>query len=79
MEMGKVSTNAYLRRIHNFALGKSRIPAPIIPKRQWPAFRRRERRAITFQEHEQIIACEPEGCESSFPQHHNCKLVVNIS
>jgi hypothetical protein len=58
MEVGKVSTNAYLRRIHNFALDMSWIPAPIIPKRQWPTIRHRERRAITFEEHQKILAAE---------------------
>jgi hypothetical protein len=58
MELGKVSTNAYLRRIHNFALDMSWLPAPIIPKRQRPAIRHRPRRAITFEEHEKIIARE---------------------
>jgi len=41
MEIGKVSTNVYLRRIHNFALAMSWLPAPIIPKRQWPTIRHR--------------------------------------
>ena len=58
MELGKVSTNVYLRRIHNFALDMSWLPAPIIPKRQWPTIRHRERRAITFDEHQKILAAE---------------------
>jgi hypothetical protein len=36
MEKGKVSTNIYLRRIHNFALGMNWLPCPVIPKRMWP-------------------------------------------
>ena len=39
MELGKVSTNVYLRRIHNFAVDMSWLPAVIIPKRQWPVVR----------------------------------------
>lgn len=58
MEIGKVSTNVYLRRVHNFALDMSWLPAPIIPKRQWPAVRHRERRAITLDEHARIVAAE---------------------
>ena len=58
MEMGKVSTNVYLRRVHNFALDMSWLPAPIIPKRQWPTVRHRDRRAITFEEHQKIVARE---------------------
>lgn len=58
MEHGKVSTNVYLRRIHNFALDMSWLPAPVIPRRQWPPVRHRERRAITREEHARIIAAE---------------------
>ena len=58
MEQGKVSTNVYLRRIHNFAVDMSWLPAPVIPKRQWPVVRHRARRAITFEEHQKIIARE---------------------
>ena len=58
MEIGKVSTNVYLRRVHNFALDMSWLPAPIIPKRQRPAVRHRERRAITLDEHTRIVAAE---------------------
>ena len=36
LEMGKVSTNVYLRRIHNFAVDLNWLPWPIPPKRQWP-------------------------------------------
>ncbi len=58
MEIGKVSTNVYLRRIHNFAVDMSWLPAPIIPKRQWPPVRHKERRAITFEEHKKVLAAE---------------------
>lgn len=30
---GKVSTNVYLRRVHNFTLDMSRLPWPMLPKR----------------------------------------------
>jgi hypothetical protein len=36
LETGKVSTNVYLRRIHNFALDMTWLPWPVIVKRQWP-------------------------------------------
>ncbi|NDA69032.1 MAG: hypothetical protein EBY09_20780, partial [Verrucomicrobia bacterium] len=32
----KVSTNVYLRRLHNFALDMNWLPCSIIPRRQWP-------------------------------------------
>lgn len=58
MEKGKVSTNIYLRRIHNFALGMNWLPVPVIPKRMWPDFRFRDKRAITLDEHKAIVARE---------------------
>jgi hypothetical protein len=58
MEAGKVSTNIYLRRIHNFALDMNWLPVPVIPKRQWPEVRHKEKRAITLEEHQAIVARE---------------------
>lgn len=58
LKKGTVSTNVYLRRIHNFALGMNWLPWPIIPKRMWPAVRYVEKRAITAEEHTQIVARE---------------------
>jgi hypothetical protein len=54
LELGKVSTNVYLRRIHNFALDMNWLPWPILPKRQWPQVRYKDKRAITFEEHQRI-------------------------
>lgn len=58
MEKGKVSTNVYLRRIHNFALAMNWLPVPVIPKRQWPDVRHKEKRAITLEEHRAIVTRE---------------------
>jgi integrase len=58
LETGTVSTNVYLRRIHNFALDMNWLPWPILPKKQWPQVRFKEKRAITFEEHQKIIAAE---------------------
>jgi integrase len=58
LELGKVSTNVYLRRIHNFALDMNWLPWPILPKRQWPQVRYKDKRAITFAEHQRITAAE---------------------
>jgi integrase len=55
MERGKVSTNIYLRRIHNFALGMNWLPCPVIPKRMWPGFEFKAKRAITLTEHRAIV------------------------
>lgn len=58
LELGKVSTNVYLRRIHNFALDMNWLPWSVLPKRQWPKVKFKEKRAITFEEHQRIIAAE---------------------
>lgn len=62
LESGKVSTNNYLRRFHNFAMDMGWLPWPVMPKRQWPRIRHKEKRAITREEHELILnrARDPE-------------------
>ena len=58
LELGTVSTNVYLRRIHNFALDMNWLSWSILPKRQWPKIRFKEKRAITFKEHQAIVENE---------------------
>jgi integrase len=58
MTNGTVSTNVYLRRLHNFCADMNWLPWPLIPKRQWPAVKFKEKRAITLEEHQRIIAAE---------------------
>ena len=58
MESGTVSTNLYLRRLHNFALDMNWLPWPILSKKRWPTIRFKEKRAITAEEHAKVIARE---------------------
>jgi len=58
LERGRVSTNVYLRRIHNFALAMNWLPWPVIVKAHWPKVVYREKRAISREEHEAIVARE---------------------
>jgi integrase len=58
LQAGKVSTNVFLRRLHNFCVDMNWLPWPLIPKRQWPAVKFKDKRAITFEEHQKIIAAE---------------------
>jgi integrase len=58
LRSGTVSTNAFLRKIHNFALDMSWLPTLVIPRRQWPAIHYKEKRAVTFEEHQKIITAE---------------------
>jgi len=58
LQAGTVSTNIYLRRLHNFCLDMNWLPWPIIPKRQWPDIKFKEKRAITLAEHQKIVGGE---------------------
>lgn len=58
LNSGTVSTNVFLRRLHNFAIGMHWLPWPILPKLKWPAVKHKERRAITAEEHRRITERE---------------------
>ncbi len=58
IEAGTVSTNVFLRRLHNFCVDMNWLPWPLIPKRQWPAVQHKEKRGITLDEHQRILAGE---------------------
>jgi integrase len=58
LKAGTVSTNVYLRRLHNFALDTNWLLAPVLVKRRWPAPVYRKKRAITWEEHQRIVARE---------------------
>jgi len=58
LENGSVSTNIYLRRIHNFALDMNWLPWPVLPKKRWPQIKFKEKRAIKLEEHQTILARE---------------------
>ncbi|MEX2044544.1 MAG: tyrosine-type recombinase/integrase [Opitutus sp.] len=68
LKEGTVSTNVYLRRLHNFCLDMSWLLWPLIPKRQWPAVRHQPKRAITLEEHRRIIAAEMNPERKAFYQ-----------
>jgi len=68
LETGTVSTNVYLRRLHNFALDMTWLPWPVIVKRQWPEIQFKEKRAITWEEHAAIVAREQNPERKAFYQ-----------
>jgi integrase len=53
-----VSTNVFLRKLHNFCQDMNWLPWPIIPKKQWPPVHFGPKRAITLEEHLKILARE---------------------
>ena len=55
---GTVSTNVYMRRLHNFALDMDWLLKSIVPKRQWPKVVHRPGKAIKAEEHQRIIERE---------------------
>jgi integrase len=58
LNQGSVSSNVYLRRAHNFAIGMHWLPWPVLPPRQWPPVQHKAKRAITFDEHRKIVQRE---------------------
>lgn len=68
LRTGTVSTNVYLRRMHNFALDMNWLPKSVLPKKQWPKPVYKDKRAITLKEHEAIVARELNPERRSFYQ-----------
>lgn len=68
LQAGTVSTNNFLRRLHNFCVDMNWLPWPLIPKRQWPVIRFKDKRAITWEEHCRIIAREGNAERKAFYQ-----------
>jgi integrase len=58
LQVGTVATNVFLRQIHNFCVDMSWLPWPLVPKRQWPPIRYKEKRGITLEEHCRIVERE---------------------
>lgn len=58
LDEGTVSTNVFLRRMHNYALDMNWLPLPIIPRKRWPKIKHQDKRAITLDEHTRIIERE---------------------
>jgi integrase len=66
LENGSISTNVYLRRIHNFALDMNWLPWPVLPKKRWPAVKFKEKRGITLKEHLAIVEREQNSERRAF-------------
>jgi integrase len=53
-----VSTNVYLRRLHNFCIGMNWLPWPILPPKLWPKIKFKKKRGIKYEEHLRILGRE---------------------
>lgn len=58
LRKGGNSTNTFLRRVHNYALDMDWLPAPVIPKKQWPKIQVAPKRGTTLEEHLAIVGRE---------------------
>ena len=60
MHAGTISTNVFLRRLHNFCVDMNWLPWPLISKRQWPAVKFKNKRVPiilpSLEEYEQRAA-----------------------
>ncbi|MCX6896213.1 MAG: tyrosine-type recombinase/integrase [Verrucomicrobia bacterium] len=55
---GKVSIVYFLKRLHNFALSLGWIAVPIVAPYLWPKYEPKDRRGITLEEHQTVLAQE---------------------
>ena len=58
LHSGSISTNIFLRRLHNFSLDMGWLPWPILAKKRWPKIHFKEKRAVTTAEHDAIVTGE---------------------
>jgi integrase len=55
---GKVAITYFLKRLHNFALSLGWIALPIVAPYLWPKYEPKDRRGITQDEHQNLLAQE---------------------
>ncbi len=60
-KLGKVAINEFLKRLPNFALNLGWIAVPIVAPYLWPKYEPKDRRGITRDEHEAILAKEKQA------------------
>ena len=55
---GKVTITCFLKRLHNFALSLGWIVLPVVAPYLWPKYEAKDRRGITQDEHQSLLAQE---------------------
>ena len=63
LKTGGVMTNAFMRCLHNLAVGMGWLPWPILAQKLWPTVQTKPKRAITHEEHERIVSAEKNNSE----------------
>ena len=66
LKAGGVFTHAFLRCVHNLAVGLGWLPWPILPPKLWPAVKTRKKRGITSAEHQRVMASEKNAERSRY-------------
>lgn len=59
LSKGTVSTNCFLRKLHNLAKRLKWLPEEILTRGTWPVIRHKQNRAITREEYERVLAVTP--------------------
>jgi len=57
-QCGKVSVINFLKRLHHLALSVGWLAVPLVPPRLWPKYKPKDRRGITLDEHQTLLAKE---------------------
>ena len=60
-KQNKVAINEFLKRLHNFALNLGWIALPIVAPYLWPKYEPKDRRGITLDEHQSVLAKEKQA------------------
>ena len=66
IQEGTVSTNSYLRRLHSFALQLGWIPWPVLAVKRWPKMIYKEKRGLTWEEHQRLVRSEKDPERKAF-------------
>jgi integrase len=66
LKRGKVSTNVFLWRVHNFCLRMGWLAKPLVSQEDWPRVSFKPKRAITFEEHCRIVEREKNSERKAF-------------
>ena len=60
-KQNKVAITYFLKRLHNFALSLGWIALPIVAPYLWPKYEPKDRRGITLDEHQSVLAKEKQA------------------
>jgi Phage integrase family len=58
LRSGTVSTNHFLRRLHNLAIGLGWLPWVVLVPKMWPKIKAKPKRGITHDEHVRIVSSD---------------------